>query len=56
LEKNAKTIVLAFLYEKLKKNAGNNDSGGFICTIEKKCHSYSSTIFIFKIEKKMLKL
>jgi hypothetical protein len=36
LQKNAVTIVLAFLYAKLKKNARNNDSGIFICKIEKK--------------------
>jgi hypothetical protein len=29
-------MILAFLYVKWKKNAGNNDSDSFICKIEKK--------------------
>jgi hypothetical protein len=35
-KKTPEIMILAFLYIKWKKNAGNNDSGIFICKIEKK--------------------
>jgi hypothetical protein len=45
-------MIPAFLYAKLKKNAGNNDSGIFICKMEKKRRNYSSGILYVKNGKK----
>jgi hypothetical protein len=45
-------MILVFLYIYLKKNARNNDSGIFICKIEKKRQNYSSGVLYVKKWKK----
>jgi hypothetical protein len=49
-------MIPAFLYVYLKKNARTNDSGVFICKMEKKHQNYSSGILYVKNGKKMPKL
>jgi hypothetical protein len=46
-KKMPEIMILAFLYAKLKKNAVNNDSGGFICIIEKKMLELMILAFLY---------